>query len=652
MINIEIDIRQHHILIFSLLVLITGLRGQKKQVPMMSSTKEGVHIIIRGRYPGYSGFKVYRKETGFGKQYTLLTEEPIREIDDIYRAQNILGANWDYLKNFLDTNEPEELLMRMKSPDVATILRYCGVPFARVLGRYYFDNTAKWGNRYVYKIVLLNRIGEELQAVEVKYKVEDELPEHSANITFEQYKKRIRLKWNAPKYKEKASDDFVGFNLYRNYKDKTERLNFLPVLRRENILWIDRTVEEERTYQYLIKPVDVIGREGKVSDKISVYVKDLIPPIVPQGLAAEKGYEKIYLEWDKGEAEDIVNYKIYRARSLNASYSNIGEVEGFTTEYTDSTIIGGRPYFYKIQAVDNVDNASPRSTAVYSVARDSSAPPPPGKLDYEISEDNKSVILNWQEPPAADLQGYYVYRGYRSKKSVKLTPNSITETEFIDNQEFNPGHTYYYYVSAIDLTFNQSEKSQVKIQIPDDRPPLPPKSCNRNLTEEGYVNIRWHPSMSLDVENYKIYRKQKQNKQLLQTCPGSVYSLLDSTLTKGKKYTYSVVAVDSFDNESEEIKSKPIVSRDILPPPGPESINIKVLDRGVEISWDCREAGDLKGYNIYRSNSKYGRMHKINSKPVTNKNYFDKKGKKGKYYKVTSFDSSQNETASKIYRAK
>jgi len=649
---IKLKLKINIILFISFFIISDTSWAQNKNVPMMSSTKQGVHIIVRGRYPGYSGFKVYRKETGFGKDYKLLTEEPIREVNEIAKAQEILGTNWDYLKDFLDTQDPNKILLRMKSPDAATILRYCGVPFAEVLGRYYFDDSAEWGEKYVYKLVLLSVTDRELHTVEVKYKVDDELPQHTTEMTHEQRKDRIKLKWDAPKYKENAEDDFVGFNLYRSYKNKTKRLNFLPVLRRDKIIWFDRTVKEERTYDYLIKPVDVLGREGETSAQLSVYVKDLIPPLVPQGLTSEEGYQYTLLKWDQGEAKDIVNYDIFRAEQLHASYSKIDNVDGSTTRYIDSTVIGGKPYYYKIQAIDNVGNESLISTARYAVAKDSTAPPPPKNLDFEITEDNKSVILNWQKPSSVDMQGYFVSRGYRSNQTVKLTHKSITETKYIDKDNFHAGHTYYYYVAAIDLSFNQSQKARIKVQIPDDEPPLAPKNCTRSKTEQGYVQVRWQPSMSLDVKAYNIYRTLKGEKKLLTVSDGDPYYILDSTMTKGKQYVYSVVAVDSFDNQSEEVQSPPITPRDILPPPEPESINIEIEENGVSLSWDCREVSDLKGFNIYRSNSKYGSMKKINRELVKDKKYFDTDGKKGEYYKITSFDTSKNETASKICIAK
>jgi len=631
-------------------VLATNLFAQKIAKPMLSSTKKGVHIFIRGKHINFSGFQVYRKDRGYGKKYKLLTKNPIKEINDVYKAQEELGAYYDYLRDFLKTNDPNEILHRMKSPDVSTILRYCGVPFAKVLGRYYYDDTAIWQKSYVYKIVLLNIQGKELHKIEVKYKVEDNLPVATSELTLDQQKDKVKLSWNAPKYKENVKDDFIGFNVYRKTNSQNKRINFLPVLRRDNIQWTDDTAKEENNYEYSIKPVDILGREGKTSATFSIYVKDLIAPLVPEGLTAKKDYQSINLKWNQGEAKDITTYKIFRGESLNSKYVEIGSIKSSLTEFIDSSLIGGKPYFYKIQAIDNAENASPISPAIWSVAKDTSAPLPPQNIEFQIDND-KSVILKWEKPQSLDIQGYFVSRGYKSNKSVNLTPTSITSTTFRDKQKFNPGHTYYYHVSAIDLSFNQSKMSTIKVTIPDDKPPRAPEYCDRIMTENGFVEVGWQPSMSLDVKHYQIFRWENNKKILLKTFGREPYGFIDSTVIKGVEYFYSVIAVDSADNQSSEIKCKPITPRDITPPPAPENLKFEIDKSSVKITWSCKQTQDFKGYNIYRTRSKYGTMRKINTKLIMTNNYHDKDGKKGRYYKITSLDTSGNETASKYCKA-
>ncbi|MBN2281752.1 MAG: hypothetical protein JXQ65_14315 [Candidatus Marinimicrobia bacterium] len=635
-------------LICIILFLFVEMFAQQVSKPLMTSNEEGVHILLRGRYSDFSGFLIYRKEKG-SHNFELLTPKPITDIDDPIEAQAILGTYWDYLSDFLKTSDPDALVFRMKSPDVSTILRYCGVPFAKVLGRYYCDTTAKGGQNYTYKIELVDSRGAHFESIETHYQVEDELPVWAAMMSYEQDKTKIRLRWKAPKYMEKVEDDLIGFNVYRKLGTVEERLNFLPVLRRDDIQWTDERAMEEKTYVYSIKPVDFLGREGMVSATLQVSVKDLIAPLVPEGLTAEKDYEAIRLTWLPGVAQDISDYKIFRAESMNAVYSEIGSTGRNQQHFSDLQAMGGKPYFYKIQAIDNVGNKSPLSSAIWSVAQDTSAPAQPENLAYELKDKN-TLQFTWQKSLSPDFQGYYVERGYQSDKAVMLTPHSIAENQFTDRQNFNPGHTYYYYVSALDLSFNQSKKSRITVRIPDNRPPHAPRACDISLTKEGFIEIVWQPSMSLDVMEYHLYRNDGKEKELLKNFNRTLYAFIDSTTVTGKTYSYSLIAVDSSNNHSSEVKTREIKARDILPPAQPVNLKYQIRNKGVDIHWNCKEQQDFAGYNIYVSDSKTEKFIKVNENPVLTKSFYHSRRKK--FYKITALDQSGNETVSEIIEVK
>lgn len=616
--------------------------------PMITSSGDTVHIFIRGRYMSYSGFEIYRKGKG-EREFKLLAGNPVTAVDDPLRAQEILGTRYDFLSEWLKTETPEQLLHKMKTPDVATILRYCGIPYAKILGRYYQDATAREGNTYNYRIIMLDWRGKEFDRIEVSYKVKDEMPTVKTKLSYEQEKDIIKLMWKAPEYTGKIDDDFVGFNIYRKGEKNKERLNFLPVLRMKEILWIDREAEEDNEYVYSIFPVDVVGREGKEADRITVKVEDLTPPLVPEGLDAQKGIDFIRLTWNKGKAKDIVSYKIFRAPSLNAKYGLIGEVPGNSTLYIDKDMLSGKPYFYKIQAIDDADNISLISGAVWAVAQDTTPPLPPTNITYK-TEDNK-VFLEWSPSTSKDLKGYFISRGFTRERKLRITPESIEDNQFADEGKFYPGHTYHYGIVAVDISFNESPVETLSVKIPDALPPSPPFNCSRSPTEQGFVRVSWQQSMSLDVELYRVYRYKGDSKKLIKKKEGKPFYFIDSLVTKGEEYSYSITAVDSSNNESEEAKTKSIIPTDITPPAQPENVNIKVKENGIEISWNMKPTADLKGFDIYRCNSIDGVYSKINKEILKSTSFFDRTGKKGLYYKICSLDTSNNESFSKIERA-
>jgi fibronectin type 3 domain-containing protein len=636
--------------ILSILLIVPVLINADEVLkPIITSDKDTVHIFIRGTYRGFSAFEVYRKGSG-EKEYQLLTQEPVTPVNDPYAAQEILGTRYDLLNEWLQADNPEQLLHKMKTNEVATMLKYCGIPYAKILGRYYKDSTAKSGKKYNYRIILFTSKGKEIRRIEVNYTVKDELPSVKSKLSYEQIKDRIKLQWQAPDYKESVTDDFVGFSLYRQGEKEKKRLNFLPILRMEKILWFDEEVEEDKEYVYSIHPVDIIGREGQESDRITVLVLDLMPPLVPEGLEAQRGIDFIRLSWDEGKEKDIVHYNIFRAPSLNAEYEKIGNVQGDSTLYIDTGMISGKPYFYKIQAIDDADNVSLISSAVWSVAQDTTPPLPPTNITFNAEEE--LVTLAWTPSLSKDIDGYYIYRGFKADKYINITPKSVKENQFADTMKFYPGHTYYYGIAAVDFSFNTSAMETLAVTIPDTVRPGTPLDCYRTPTEEGFVRIGWQQSMSLDVSHYNIYRYQGKKKELIRRKEGKPFYFIDSLVIKGTEYSYGITAVDHFGNESNEVRSKSILPADITPPPPPENINFKLKEKGVEIRWEIKSVIDFKGCDIYRCKSIDGEFTKINDKIITSGSFFDKTGKKGLYYKIYTIDTSDNTSSSQIMRAK
>jgi len=64
----------------------------------------------------------------------------------------------------------------------------------------------------------------------------------------------------------------------------------------------------------------------------------------------------------------------------------------------------------------------------------------------------------------------------------------------------------------------------------------------------------------------------------------------------------------------------------------PLTINLKQQRNGVELSW-TKVAG-TEGYNLYRSNSRFGKYQLINASPIKTASFFDK-GNKYAYYKIS-----------------
>ncbi len=172
------------------------------------------------------------------------------------------------------------------------------------------------------------------------------------------------------------------------------------------------------------------------------------------------------------------------------------------------------------------------------------------------------IRLTWQPAQKnadgsapARVIGYNVYRSEEPKDfpPTPLNAAPLPGPEFEDrNFEFDK--TYYYAITVVGSTENPYAESlpsdPFKVSTQDTFPPGMP----RNLAfavEKGVVLLLWGPPDDTDVAGYRVYRKEEgaSARVLLQAQLVTTLSFRDSQAQSGKKYEYSVTAVDTHGNE-------------------------------------------------------------------------------------------------------
>jgi fibronectin type 3 domain-containing protein len=72
------------------------------------------------------------------------------------------------------------------------------------------------------------------------------------------------------------------------------------------------------------------------------------------------------------------------------------------------------------------------------------------------------VFLTWNENQERDLAGYHVYRSVKAGgKQARLTGKPLDRTTFSD-ETVKQGATYYYSITAVDKSGNESARSKEK----------------------------------------------------------------------------------------------------------------------------------------------------------------------------------------------
>lgn len=76
-----------------------------------------------------------------------------------------------------------------------------------------------------------------------------------------------------------------------------------------------------------------------------------------------------------------------------------------------------------------------------------------------------TVTVSWDAPTSA-VAGYNVYREYQFSGPIRLTPQPLHDTQYIDKMAL-AGHTYSYYVTSVDASGLESKPSErINVDVP------------------------------------------------------------------------------------------------------------------------------------------------------------------------------------------
>jgi hypothetical protein len=194
-------------------------------------------------------------------------------------------------------------------------------------------------------------------------------------------------------------------------------------------------------------------------------------------------------------------------------------------------------------------------------------PPPP---DFAAHVSSKGVVLSWTgDAPAPTAQLRYVYRVYRrlegSQQEVLAgeAASDGRESFSLTDTSFEWEKTYEYHAEAVTV-IAQADKTEiraegdntaeVKVFADDVFPPAVPGGLQAVFSgpgQETFIDLIWAPDTDADLNGYNVYRHEegmpavKVNGELVKTP-----AYRDLAVTSGKRYFYSVSAVDLRGNES------------------------------------------------------------------------------------------------------
>ena len=296
---------------------------------------------------------------------------------------------------------------------------------------------------------------------------------------------------------DNVENDLSYYIIYRSEVEgfEPESTDSLTLVSKTITSFRDTTVTNGVIFYYRLKAGDIGDNIGPASDAVIGTPTDL-PPAAPTDLAAVIGDGRITLNWTTGSEYDLVSHIIYRSTDstfVPTRDDSIATVLLPTVSFVDSGLVTGLIYYYRLASYDLGSNESLLSDQVSGAPLDLTAPLAPQGIVMQNGE--KQVTLTWSENTESDLFGYHLYRNSDSSfvptSSDLLASISTPAVTYTDTGLIN-GFTYYYLLTAIDTSGNESAASGLIIGTPTDQ--TPPAAITDlavvNYTS-NYIDLLW-----------------------------------------------------------------------------------------------------------------------------------------------------------------
>lgn len=298
-----------------------------------------------------------------------------------------------------------------------------------VTGLTYIDETVANGTTYYYVVTATGTTGESGASNQTSASPSEEAvkPQAPAGLTAIARSSQADLAWGAVPYA-------TYYTVKRADSSEGPFVAIAPKI--SDLTYRDGGLANGKTYYYAVSATSVAG-EGENSAVIGVTpYRHLFTPV----LTARPVPGGTVLEWESVPGAE--GYDVKRAGQPDGPYTVIaGEETGNT--YTDSGLINGKPYYYKITAVSGDTHSLDSAPIGVRPFLNDGTPAAPAGLSAEPGDG--SIRLAWE--PASEAKRYTVRRSTSPEGPFETVADNLKSTQMTDSGLTN-GVLYYYLVTA------------------------------------------------------------------------------------------------------------------------------------------------------------------------------------------------------------
>lgn len=272
---------------------------------------------------------------------------------------------------------------------------------------------------------------------------------------------------------------------------------------------------------------------GKVSSTKSIKTR---PDQVKNVKVKKNSYNKITVSWDK--VAGATEYWIYRSDKKAGTYSKIAKVSGGSkVSYTDSKILTGINYYYKVRALRTAEGITTKGEFSTVVAGKSSLDKT--SISAIQSKAYNKVTVSWKKVSGADGYKVYCAKSKNGTYSLKKTVTSGKTTQ-ADIGGLSVGKTYYFKVRAY-RTVNKTKKYGEYSAVKSAKAVCAAPKVKATPVNASKITVSW--GKVAGAQYYTVSRSTSKNGKyevIKKKCTALSYT--NKGLTDGKTYYYKVYA--------------------------------------------------------------------------------------------------------------
>lgn len=410
---------------------------------------------------------------------------------------------------------------------------------------------------YFYHVRALNSFGIESEPSAILRVVpgDSQPPRTPGGLMGEVFGGAVRLQWEYEDH-----ENIMGFQIFKatDRQDDFEKvfpfseLQLDPEIREH----IDLEVTPGNDFYYFIRVVGQNGLVSSPSDTLSFFYTDNLPPLPPQNVKAVADSLRIVVSWSPNTENDLLGYEVERAsdKSLLRRFLMNSQILTDTFFIDSFPVNNPTQYGYWVYALDQSMNRSRASEMV--TARLVDITPPSVPFIHSLAHKDGQIVLRWSQNPEADLHSYRIYRAVDD--SLTMTFHTGHGENRLEEAIPSPG-VYYYAVSAVDSTGNESARSRSAWIEVKEGPPAPPSDGFAQRNDAGHMSLRWERSPSAGLNGYMLQRIEQGRAAPIDLAQlrSDENSFIDRAAPAQGEFHYLVYAFDTQWRVSEPLMIQP-----------------------------------------------------------------------------------------------